>query len=209
MEYLLRRAREIVSPKEKVLPLDMTIEAKLHLKRLLSRPNPFLSEFIFYALGKNGVIDAIVANELPMYPGSGLHQDGPHSYISSARDDDAEALNKKLVATGRFEDMIVYGHTHPTGDFIFKGQRLTVAPSHSHLNPSSGPRLSGGITSAHDMKAARLLAENWRISNTPPHFGIAALTEDGYKMRVFNTQDLAKAKRYQDIDDAQQITIDL
>ncbi len=209
MEYLLRRAREIMTPKEKVLPLTMTNEARGHLKRLLSRPNPFLSEFLFYALGKNGIIDTIVANEHPMYPGSGLRQDGPNSYLSTAGEDDAEALNKKLLSVGRFEDMLVYGHTHPSGSFIFKGQRLTVAPSYSHLNPSSGSKLSGGITSAHDMKAARLLAENWRISNTPPHFGIAALTEDGYKMKVFNTQDLAKAKRYQDIDNAQQITIDL
>lgn len=208
MEYLFRRAKEIMSHKEKVLPLTISGEAKSHLTRLLSRPNPFLSEFLFYALGKGGTIDTIIANELPMYPGTGLKKVSEHSYISSARDDDFQELNKKLVSTGRFNELLVYGHTHPTGDFIFRGQRLVVEPSYSHLNPSTGSKFSGGLTSDHDMKAAKHLAENW-MGPDVPHFGIASLTPDGYKLRVFNTRDLSKAKRYSDIDNAQQVTLDL
>ncbi len=208
MERFFAKAKEVFVSKDRVLPLSITDSAGQRLKKLLERPNPFLSEFIFFGLGKDGVIDTIVANDQPIYPGQGLKQVSSHVYISSAQEDDYQSLKEKLFNTGRFAELLVYGHTHPTGEFVLNGQKLIVHPDYSHLNPSSGSKYSGGLTSAHDLRAAKELAEKW-IGDKPPHFGIAAQTQDGYKLRVFDTVDLSKVKRYSDIDKSKQITLDL
>ncbi len=209
MERFFTRFTEKLKPKDKILPVTITDEAKNHLRAMMLRPNPNLSEFIFFGLGKNDVIDSILVNDSNTYPkGPGLHRESNHVYTSSTNEDDLVSLLEKLNTTGRFGDLLVFGHTHPSGKIVIDGQIFYVAPSESNLVPSAGSIMDGGLTNKYDLLVAKEISKKWS-GNSIPHFGIAADTQNGLKLRLYKTTDLAKVKRYSDIDRAAQVTLTL
>ena len=202
-----RNIFEALFSKEKPLQIGFSEESKAFLKKLLLRPNPTLAEFAFLCLGTNNYVDTVlVANEHSYSTESGLNFKG---FIgSSVSRNELTSLIKKLDDSGRYQELLIFGHSHPSGSLIVKNIRFSVAPNESLLVPSMGTKEEGGPTAAHDLAFISSLVEV--LPELPiPFVGIAANTENGPALRAYDTKRLLKIKRAKDIDKVPQTTIKL
>lgn len=205
MERAFRYFADRLGRKENILQVSLSDESRSILKKALRRPNPYLSEFIFFGLGKNGFVDTVIVNDGEIYPGIELKQVSTHVHASTSDSNDYNELVKKLSDSGRSEELLILGHTHPTGSVELNGQTLVIDPGEYLLIPSAGSKSEGGLI-AYDLKAAAEIAFAF---DDPPHFAIMAETMSGPKLRIYKTIDLANVKKYADIKHAAQITITL
>lgn len=185
--------------------VELTPEVSVKLRGLVLRPNPTLAEFPFLGLGKSGLIDQIlVVNGLDYSADSGLLKKGALS--SSVARSELTELFKRLESSGRRNDLIVFGHLHPSGESLVQGRRYILNPSDSLLVPSMGG--NGRLLSGGDMaffKAFKDANPTVRFENV----GIVANTPEGPKFRVYNLENLLKIKKYSHIDGVVQQTITL
>lgn len=207
MERLFGRFKEASRRKENTLPITITPEASAFLGRMLLRPNPRLSEFIFFGLGGNEVINEIaVANENSYHPNSGLRV-GLLGITTSGVSEEWIEIMQRLEAEDKIDNILVVGHSHPSGRTKIKGVTFTIPASDSLLEPSMGSVFEGGPTKAHDLRFAYDL--HFDAGFPHEYFGIASPTHEGPKFRIYRTEDLTKIKRANDIDKVPQKTIKL
>lgn len=181
------------------ISLVITDHAKNHLVKLMTRPNPKLAEFMFLGLGKEGIIDQILVSDENRFLNKGIVIVGG-VVKTSVNEDDYLKLLENLVDSGREEEVLVFGHTHPTGTFRLGGTKFIVEPSYEMLIPSNGV--------GNDVRFAKELME--RLTMIPrPYYGIAAETEDGPKLRVYKTHELARVKKVSQIHKLSQATLSL
>ena len=205
LQNYLRSLTGSADRREGEINISLTPQASLRLKQLVTRPNPTLAEFPFLGLGDQGVIDEVIAPK-KYSSESGLF----HSGFSGSRVDETELLElfKKLELSGRQQDLMVFGHLHPTGQKVVKGTRYIVEPSDSLLDPSMGSRESGGPVSGGDLAFIKLFIElNPKVKL--PYVGIVADTREGAKLRIYKPKDLLELKKYSDIDKLAKRTITL
>lgn len=187
------------------IDISLTSEASQRLSQLVTRPNPTLSEFSFLGLGKEGVVNEIIAME-ENSPDSGLFKNG----FSGSKVDREEILQlfKKLNASGRQKDLMVFGHVHPTGQRKINGVTYVIAPNDLLLDPSMGSSESGGLATGGDLAFFKSFTElNPQLKL--PYIGIVANTQGGSMLRIYELKDLLRMKKYNDIDKLSKITINL
>jgi hypothetical protein len=208
MERILGMFGKVKDKEPPTIPVEMTEASKKFLKKMLVRPNPTLAEFMFFGLGTGNVVDQILVADEKKYLSHGLVQKNAYSYISSVHVNEFTILLEKLKSSGRMDHVMVVGHTHPSGEFVQGRYLYKLAPDSSLLIPSMGSENRGGPTSAHDLKFAVDIVN--KLTMFPhPFFGIAAETEEGHKLRIYNTLDLASIKKRKEIDTILQATISL
>jgi hypothetical protein len=191
--------------REKDIGVSFTPNASAHLKVLVERPNPLLSEFMFICLGKNGLIDKIMVASENEYMGRGLTISGVHK--SSVDRSEWLILLNKFKKSDRVQDIVALGHLHPTGSRVIGGIKYTVSPSEALLFPSTGgPNL--GITNGGDLLFFKKLHEH-KTQIPTPYVAIAAKTQNGQTVRFYDLEKIIKVKKYRDIDKVPQVTINL
>lgn len=207
MEISTQQPQELTKTIENEVALTMTKESSQLLGKLLLRPNPMFSEFMFFALGENGTINEIVvANTESHHPESGIKFGLTGFGLGVSRNELIQVM-QKLEREGKIDKIMVVGHSHPSGRSVHKGITLQIDPSDELLEPSMGGVLQGGPTKAKDLKFAYDLEHDAGF----PHefFGIGAATNEGPKLRIYRTKDLSKVKKSKEINSLPQQTIKL
>lgn len=194
--------------KETRINISLTPEASRHLKSLMCRPNPNLAEFAFLGLGHGSLVDQIlVVDEGELKNKRGLSRRG-EGFVSSVSFEEHMQLSLKLAATGRYQDLIILGHLHPSGIKKVEGKYYVIGKDDGLLEPSMGSPSEGGPASNGDLGFFRELLEE-KPEHNVIYAGIAAVTKSGPKLRLYKASEMVKIKRYNDIDKVPQITIDL
>lgn len=207
MERLLSRIGLRKDVENKV-DITLTPEASAYLKQLVLRPNPNLAEFMFLGLGTGNIVEKIlVTNEESPIKGQGLVFLEGNKLVSSIDKDELGELLNKLITTEKIEDVLILGHSHPTGVKNFGSYVFYIEPNMSLLEPSMGNPYEGGPTSAADLAVYKDFANS--PSFNFPFAGIATTTKSGPKLKIYSIRELIKIKRYNDIDRVSQTTIDL
>lgn len=208
IEYGKHLLRDILfPPKEPArLEMDITPEASNKLSLLLQRPNPYLSEFPFLGLGREGLLEDIMVVDHENYSqNSFLHWRGGAVYTSNVDRKELQMLFNKLYDKQQMDEFLVFGHMHPTGTFQQGGVFFTIPKSDALLTPSGGSRLERGIQNRGDLAAySTLVKENPHFNL--PYVGIAAETQNGPSLRVYQTDELLKIKWWSQIDRVPQRT---
>jgi hypothetical protein len=202
----LDRITRFVKKEDLTLRFELTPNAKRVLGTLVARPNPTLAEFSFLGLGINGVVEEIVVADTSKYSDkSRLLFSG--EYKSTSDKTELEIIFNKVHQDGRIGELLLLGHMHPTGSAIIDGIKYNISPSDTLLEPSGGGSGKGGPTSGGDLAFYK---EFIRLNpNCSPMVAIAANTQKGPQLKVYDMAKLVKVKRYHDIDKVPQQTIDL
>lgn len=193
--------------RENKIDIILSPEAANYLKSLMSRPNPNLAEFAFLGLGQGNFIDQILAIDEDLSNKTGLFREEGFS-LSRVPTNELAFLSIKLQDAKRVDDVLVIGHFHPFGQKNIDGVTYSINPSEALLEPSMGSRAEGGPTARHDVGFYK-----WLRTNDPmveiPYAGIAAMTQNGPKLKIYDIEQLIKIKRYRDVDKVPQTTINL
>lgn len=166
--------------KDKELKLDigLTAEASEQLRRLILLPNPDLTEFAFFGLGKEGLIDSILtADEKHFRTGSGVVDVENGIKYSKINPYEFENLFHELGKTKRVHDLMVIGHFHP----------LMTKNIEALLLPSTG-----------DIDSFKVLAKEIPELLTM-YMGIAADTKKGPMLRLYRIGDIIQVNTFKDL----------
>ncbi len=198
----------VLSRETNRLKLELSAQAAERLRRLVLRDNPNLAEFPFLGLGQGYTVNDIwVVNESSYSKASGLGLLRGGFMESQTDEHEIKELFRRIIVENRLQDFILFGHLHPSGEASIGGVRYILDPSETLLIPSSGDSAKGGIVSEGDLGFySSFLRLNPTLS---PYAAIAANTQQGPKLRVYDMHALGKIKRYSDLEKVPQITLQL
>lgn len=183
-----RSILDIFKRKEKPTPaLTLDEESILVLRQIVQSPNPRLAETPFLGIAEGEQNVSIIA-EPDFDRDSGLVQIGQEAFKSSTDLNELNYLFDKAFHLGRFEDIRLLGHLHPSGKMKIGRRTYSLAPSESLLDPSDGDK--------RFLKGLIELNPNQNIE----YYAIAGNSPDGPKVRIWYSADLIEAKKARDIE---------
>jgi hypothetical protein len=164
--------------------------AAAYLRELMWRPNPNLAEFAYLGLGNGQEIDTILAIEEDLSLRE-LNADPPKLQGKEIR-----PLFEKLMQSGRQNEFMMFGHSHPIGIKLVNGKYYFVAPGKKLLDPSMGKRTDGGPATGWDIGFFKWLYES---VVEVPYVGISTNFNGKTQLRVYETEKLIQIKRARDL----------
>lgn len=186
---------------KKAPALNLSPEAAAKILELVEQESPDLHEAPFLALGTADQIIEVLS--LPDYTrNSKLTALDNIVFASFVDKKELETLFKLAQKEGLIDQVLILGHTHPSGTTMIGGQKHIVLPSEGLLDPSVFSLEGSDI--GFLKKLVRL---NPRLHL--PYFAIAAITETGPKVKIWHTEHLLKVKKSTDIDKIPAQTISL
>ena len=190
--------------KERRLEIALDPEVFRPLREILSRPNPKLKEYPFLGLGTPDAVDQFLLLEGES-SSRGLYFINKYVARSDVEQAESAELFNMVQERGRLDDIVMLGHTHPSGSFRSQpGVDVDLSPSALLLSPSMGTG-DGGPQSGGDLAYYRYFRE-YNPHLQIPYAGIAANTPEGPKLRVYLIDELLTIQRYRHIDSVPQVT---
>jgi hypothetical protein len=182
------------------IDVSLTREASLYLKSLMMQPNPHLAEFGYLGLGDGKTIDQILAIDEDLRQRK-LTADSPRLDGASIR-----PLFVKLVESGRENDFMMFGHSHPIGVRVVEGKYYWIVPNKKLLEPSMGTPEQGGPSKDWDIGFFKWFYE--KVVNVP-FVGISTNVDESSKLRIYDTERLINISAKKDLKHVPQVTLNL
>ncbi len=203
LQKLKKRTVEIFRGVERQeLPVTLSPEVRTQLKELVLRPNPSLAEFVFLGVSTSlSISEVIIANQDGFSDKSGLFQDG----FQGSQADKGELARAWDIAyqQGKMNEVIVLGHSHPSGETRVRGITYRVEPSDYLLSPSGGSM--GNFADGGDLAFFKAFVEHNPSLNLQ-YIAIVAITQTGPKVRLYALKDLISVKRASDLESVPSVT---
>ena len=192
---------------ETLLDVKLKPEVAQFLRALLLRPNPRSGEFPYLGLGTSGSIDDIFVTDGAEFS-RGLYHVSPSIMQASVETEHFVSLFRSAYDAGRLEEIVLLGHTHPTGKIQSGGTTYEFLDMDWWLHPSMGEKSEGGPMNGGDLAFYRAFRE--LLPEIPLEYvGIAANVGGVPKMKIYAIDELLTIRRYSDIDFVPQQTFSL
>lgn len=167
--------------------LYLSESARASIAELILRPNPKLCEASFIGVGDGDTTDIIYTPD-----GNFSLKAAMTDWGATTDPEELQMLYTRVVKDGRKDNMILYGHLHPSGTtrrVLLNGDIIkTINNSREALlYPSSG-----------DIQAVQMSASTPGALYTAFE-AIAANTEYGPCLRIYRSSELIKAKKNQQV----------
>lgn len=189
--------------KRRETPLTLGEEAARKVGIILDNPGDRFLETPFFGVVRGRCVVDVIAPERKVQSVSPLVGSEEEGFIASVNRQELIEVTERARRMRRPKDSFVFGHTHPSG-------RVKLGPTTYFLSPSDSllwPSLIGFGRNCDVAFLRRFISGNSGLHI--PYIAIAANTEEGYKMRVYDANALIRVSKHCQLNRVKQTTYSL